>query len=831
VARTAAAQIAAVDGGSVFSTRAANCNARGASLTAPSCQSSNRAADTGSYAVVVCNPVKQLVANDPWTVVQDGFDPEQHRVFESLFSLGNGHFGGRGNHEEQYSGDTLRGNYLAGIYYPDPTRVGWWKNGYPDSFAKVLNAPDWKALHITVDGEPLDFATADVTEYRRILHMKTGELERHARATLPNGRSVAIDSVRFVSMTRQHLGVIRYRITPLDGPADITIESQVDGDVVNEDSNDDEGFWDAVDAESFGGRTAIVTRTKKTEFLTATAADVRVGVGGEPVEVAADRWEPTTRDRFAAATLALDVEAHQTVEIVKFGASFTSRANADATSTDLAAAAHDELDTALPIGFELLRAEHRAAWARKWEISDVIIGGDPAAQQGIRFNIFGLNSTFTGDDPDLNIGPKGFTGEKYGGVTYWDTEAFCLPFYLATSEHEVAKNLLRYRHRQLGKAIENAEKLGFTDGAALYPMVTINGEECHNEWEITFEEIHRNGAMAFAIFNYIRYTGDDAYLLEGGLDVLIAISRFWSQRVTWSEPRRAWVMLGVTGPNEYENNVNNNWYTNVMAQWTLRYTLDAIGQARATDRAATDQVLAAARFDEEHEASRWRAVAERIALPHDAERDVFLQQDGFLDKEDVTVAALDPSQRPINQHWSWDRILRSPYIKQADVLQGMWVFEDRYDLDTLQRNFDFYEPRTVHESSLSPSIHAVLAVRLGRLDKAHEMMLRTARLDLDDYNNDTEDGCHTTSMAGTWIAAILGFGGMQVVDGELHLDPKLAPGWTRLSFQVQFRGRWLSVDATPTTATIENRSDRPLTIRLGGAQVEIPRLASITVGT
>ena len=493
------------------------------------------------------------------------------------------------------------------------------------------------------------------------------------------------------------------------------------------------------------------------------------------------------------------------------------------------AAAHDELDTALPIGFELLRAEHRAAWARKWEISDVVIGGDAAAQQGIRFNIFGLNSTFTGDDPDLNIGPKGFTGEKYGGVTYWDTEAFCLPFYLATSEHEVAKNLLRYRHRQLGKAIENAEKLGFTGGAALYPMVTINGEECHNEWEITFEEIHRNGAMAFAIFNYIRYTGDDAYLLEGGLEVLIAIARFWSQRVTWSEPRRAWVMLGVTGPNEYENNVNNNWYTNLMAQWTLRYTLDAIDQARSADRAATDQVLAAVGFDEEHESARWRAVAERIALPHDPERDVFLQQDGFLDKEDVTVADLDPAERPINQHWSWDRILRSPYIKQADVLQGMWVFEDRYDLDTLQRNFDFYEPRTVHESSLSPSIHAVLAVRLGRLDKAHEMMLRTARLDLDDYNNDTEDGCHTTSMAGTWIAAVLGFGGMQVVDGELHLDPKLAPGWTRLAFQVQFRGRWLSVDATPQATTVENRSDRSVTIRLGGDPVEVPRLGSISV--
>ena len=204
-------------------------------------------ASRGSRVVVVFDIVKQLVANDPWNVVQNGFDPAQNRIFESLFSLGNGHFGGRGNHEERYSGDSLHGNYLAGIYYPDPTRVGWWKNGYPDYFAKVLNAPDWKALDISIDGEVLDLATADVVDYRRVLHMKTGELERHVRATLPNGRTIAIDTVRFVSMTRQHVGAIRYRITPLDGGARMTIESKVDGDVVNEDSNYDEGFWEAVD--------------------------------------------------------------------------------------------------------------------------------------------------------------------------------------------------------------------------------------------------------------------------------------------------------------------------------------------------------------------------------------------------------------------------------------------------------------------------------------------------------------------------------------------------------------------------------------------------------
>ena len=767
--------------------------------------------------------MKPLIVIDEWNIVQDGFDPVRNRVYESLFSLGNGHMGGRGNHEEAYSGDSLRGNYLAGVYYPDPTRVGWWKNGYPDYFAKILNAADWTPIHVTVDGTSLDLAIADVQSFRRVLDMRNGELTRTFRAKLPNGVTVDVEAVRLVSMVRSHLGAIRYRITPVVNEVDLRISVQVDGDVVNEDSNYDEGFWDEVSQSVEGQRAMVVSRTKKTGFECATAMAYEVTRDNETVEFTTT---PEERTRFAASEFELHVTAGQTIEITKFGANATSR---EMAADAIVGCCNTVLDGALADGFNAVRAEHRVAWEHKWELGDVVIGGDPAAQQGIRFNIFQLNSTFTGDDPDLNIGPKGFTGEKYGGVTYWDTEAFCLPFYLATSEPEVAKNLLRYRHRQLDRAIENAGKLGFTDGAALYPMVTINGEECHNEWEITFEEIHRNGAIAFAIFNYLRYTGDDDYLLEGGLEVLIGIARFWAQRVSFSEAKQQWVMLGVTGPNEYENNVDNNWYTNLMAQWTLRYAAEAIDLARTIDAGATSTILEEVDLDETAERTQWAAIADGLHFPEDPERGIFLQQGNYLDKELLTVDDLDPAERPIHKTWSWDRILRSCFIKQADVLQGLWVFEDRYDLDTIRRNFDFYEPRTVHESSLSPSVHSVLAVRLGRLGKAHEMLLRTARLDLDDINADTDDGCHTTSMAGTWIATVLGFGGMQVVDGELHLDPTLAPGWTELGFQVQFRSAWLSVSATTDGVTIENRSEVSTMLRVGGRLYHVARGASLSV--
>jgi maltose phosphorylase len=473
---------------------------------------------------------------------------------------------------------------------------------------------------------------------------------------------------------------------------------------------------------------------------------------------------------------------------------------------------------AIAAGFEGLFKEHAQAWEEKWAHSDIVIEGDISAQQGIRFNIFQLNQTYTGTDERLNIGPKGFTGEKYGGSTYWDTEAYMIPFYLSTASQEVSRNLLVYRYKHLKKAIENAEKLGFSGGAALYPMVTMNGEECHNEWEITFEEIHRNGAIAYAIYNYIRYTGDKAYLAEYGLEVLLGISRFWRQRITWSEERQKYVMLGVTGPNEYENNVNNNWYTNKMASWTLSYTLEALQYVRETDKSAYETFVKRTEFDSAEEQAAWQDILDKLHFPMEEKSGVFLQQDGFMDKEQRMAADLDPAERPINQHWSWDRILRSCFIKQADVLQGIFVFEEEFDRDTLERNFNFYEPRTVHESSLSPCVHSILAARLGRSEKAYEMYLRTSRLDLDDYNREVHEGLHITSMGGTWMSVVYGFGGMSIKEGLLCFDPALPENWEALSFKILYRERILQVSIDKGKVSIENLEGEGVDLYLLGSK-------------
>ena len=257
---------------------------------------------------------------------------------------------------------------------------------------------------------------------------------------------------------------------------------------------------------------------------------------------------------------------------------------------------------------------------------------------------------------------------------------------MATKDQKVARRLLEYRHAHLEKAIENATKLGFTNGAALYPMVTMNGEECHNEWEITFEEIHRNGAIAFAIYNYHRYTNDYSYIPEKGLEVLIGIARFWQQRATFSSDKEQYMILGVTGPNEYENNINNNWYTNYIAKWCINYALENLEIVKNDYVSDYSRIIGKVDITNE-ELKKWRAVADNMYFPYSEKNDIYLQQDGFLDKELITVSELDSSQRPINQKWSWDRILRSPYIKQADVLQGFYLFEDHFTTTYSSRKF------------------------------------------------------------------------------------------------------------------------------------------------
>src|SRR5258708_10677353 len=746
--------------------------------------------------------MKNYLKSDEWRIVEECFNPHYNRISESIFSIGNGRMGQRANFEEDYSGEMHLGSYVAGVYYPDKTRVGWWKNGYPEYFAKVLNAPSWIGIRIMIDAQTLDLALCKVENFVRILDMKQGLLHRSFTATLPDGKKVKVDARRFCSMADGEVGAIRYSISPLNFSATARITLPVDAHVVNKDSNYDEKFWEEVYKESQPGRALVTASTKKTFFHVCTGIEYNLESGGKRIT---GKVSTNTREKYADNVVEVDLKEGIELVIYKYGIILSSENHSKESLVDICRTKLGETATK---GFDKLLDEHTAVWAHKWKECDITIDGDIAAQQGIRFNIFQLTQSYTGEDERLNIGPKGFTGEKYGGSTYWDTEAYCLPFYLSTSDPKVARNLLIYRYKYLPKEIENAKKVGFKDGAAFYPVVTMNGEECHNEWEITFEEIHRTSAMAYAMRDYIDYTGDEAYWVDYGLEVLVGIARFWKQRVNWSADKNKYVILGVTGPNEYENNVNNNWYTNYLAVWTLKFTQQAISYVKKKEPGKYKQLADRIHFNEQEETNQWTDIINKMYYPADPERGVFLQQDGFLDKELLRASDLPAEDRPINQKWSWDRILRSCFIKQADVLQCIYLFEDDFDLETIRKNFDFYEPMTVHESSLSPCVHTILAARLGYAEKAYDMYLRTSRLDLDDYNNDTEDGCHITSMAGTWLSVVKGFGGMRVRNGKLHFNPFIPDQWKSYSFRIEFRGQVVKIKVTKgkTETTLESGS-------------------------
>lgn len=748
-----------------------------------------------------------------WSIIEEGYDKQRVKSSESLFSLGNGAMGQRANFEEKYTGPTFQGSYIAGIYYPDKTKVGWWKNGYPEYFAKVLNAPNWIGINIFVNGEELDLNSCkSVDEFRRELNMKEGWYSRSFKATLFNGTVIKAKIIRFLSLDYDEVGAIKYEITAVNKDMSIAFHPYLDNGITNEDSNWDDQFWNTTKAESKGCQAFLEAHTMKTNFYTCTFMETGLFHNDEAVTITPIE---TTQAHKIIHEFKKEINKGDRLTLIKFGGyTVSTNHNADA----LIPAAKKLLQETTTIGFDSLLEQQKQAWSKIWKMSDITIEGDVRAQQGIRFNIFHLNQTYLGKDSRLNIGPKGFTGEKYGGSTYWDTEAYCIPFYMATKNNTVARNLLTYRYNHLEKAIENAQKLGFEDGAALYPMVTMNGEECHNEWEITFEEIHRNGAIAFAIYNYQRFTGDDSYIPEMGLEVLVGISRFWHQRATFSSQKNKYVILGVTGPNEYENNVNNNWYTNYMAKWCIQYTLEAILKVKEEHPNEYKRIIETTHLSEQ-ETALWNQVAANMYFPYDEKNKVYLQQDGFLDKELIPAKDLMKKDRPINQKWSWDRILRSPYIKQADTLQGFYFFEDQFSLEELERHFDFYEPFTVHESSLSPCVHSILAAKLNRMEQAYNFYLRTSRLDLDDYNKEVEEGLHITSMAGTWMSIVEGFGGMRVLENELSFSPRIPKQWKSYSFKVNFRGNIIKVKVNNKESSFELEGSKEMPIRFNGKRL------------
>ncbi len=758
---------------------------------------------------------------DPQAVIERGFDPKRGRQSESIFSLASETMGVRGYFEEGYSGDRLVGCYVNGLYermdIPHPQVF----KGFVTEGAFAVNTVDWLYTWLRLDGEYLDLATSRHSEFVRRLDLRTAVLTR-SFVWQVGGKRLRVTFERFVHLTRGGVAAQRVTLEPLNFSGSIDAAAGLDFSVPYELAagwsqlaRDDAGprgecFWQCPRKRREDGRLTILGRSVRVGQRLVAAADVR-GIDADFASIEEDKLiglsgrveltegQATTIDRVAALHWARDPETP------------------DDEVWDAAGAA---LDDAAGKGYDALLAEHADAWARAWETLDLDIDADAELQQGVRFSLMQFYSTYQGRDPRLNIPAKGMTGEVYYGLAFWDTETYCLTQHLF-HDPAAARALLEYRHIFLPQARERARELGCR--GARYPFATIDGTECCGTWQHCDLEVHVDLAISYAIWHYVHVTGDKAFLREMGAEMLVEISRYMADRGEWS-PNGDFGVYGVMGPDEFHMMVHNNCYTNSLTQRTLRYTLEVLEEMA---REAPDALAGLAERVglEDGERDEWRAKADAMRIPYDTDRRLYEQHDGYFDLPEVDVANLPPEQIPIYANWVYEKIFRYNMIKQPDVLLLAMFFSRDFDLETLKANYEYYEARCVHESSLSPSVHSVLAAELGRGEQAAEFFRYTARLDLDNYNRNVDQGLHVTAMSGVWLNVVFGFAGLRTDGPVLSFKPSIPDGWGGYRFRLRYRGSLMEVrvDADGSTSSFRVVDGGDVDAELYGEPMRVTR--------
>jgi len=726
---------------------------------------------------------------DPWCIRQTGFDTASHFLHETLFALGNGYIGLRGTDEEGYggpAGTSLDGTYLNGFYESEPIVYPESAFGLAKTNQFMLNVPNAKGIELWLDGERFDPLQGTLHAYERVLDFRTGVLTRTLDWTSPGGKRIAIRSRRVVSFTHKHLFAIEYELTPLNFSGSVRLLSKLDGAVRNLEAGDDPRVGSAVSGpalalagvEQDDAFAAIAQRTHNSGFTLVSAVASALH---------ADHVRSSRMQAGDAAGQWFEVEARQSqpLRLTKFGCYFSSR---DYPRDELMTRARAALAQAQAAGFDALCAGQAQYLAAFWSQADVEIAGDDALQQGMRFNQFHLLQS-VGRDGKTNIAAKGVTGEGYEGHYFWDTEIYIFPFFLY-SKPEIARKLLEYRYAGLEKARERARQMSHAKGA-LYPWRTIAGDECSAYFPAGTAQYHINADIAYSIKLYLEASGDMAWMAQAGAEIVLETARIWIG--IGSDDRQGRFCINeVTGPDEYTALVNNNYYTNAMAQMHLRFAADMADAVRRDYPADYARIAQAAALDD-GEPAAWRRAADRMALPYDTALGIHEQDDSFLSKKVWDFAGTPKENYPLLLNYHPLVIYRHQVCKQADVVLALLLLSDQFTLADKKRDFDYYEAVTTHDSSLSSCIFSIIASEVGYHDKAYDYFMETARLDLDDTHGNTHYGVHTAAMAGTWMGVAYGFAGMRASAGALRFAPTLPAQWRHYQFKIHIRGALLQV--------------------------------------
>ncbi|PTX64825.1 alpha,alpha-trehalose phosphorylase [Melghirimyces profundicolus] len=770
--------------------------------------------------------IQPIYPYEDWRITETEWNPENNLRNETIFSTGNGYIGMRGNFEEGYGGPegtSVNGTYLNGFYDSEPIIYGEEAYGYAKKSQTMLNVTDAKIIRLRVDGEPFTLFEGAVRDYRRTLDMREGILTREVTWETSSGKRVRVRIRRLVSLSRKHLAIIRFEVTPLNFDGSIQLESCLNGAVRNQVSTGDPRagssfsgqvlMTEELQAEATLG--AIRQRTRQTRFSLVCAMENLLECQS-PTEP-----ETETGDQTVSVRWNLEAKREVPVTLTKTIAYFTSR---DYPEDELLPRALREVTEGKNLGFSKLAEEQKQFLNGFWYRSDVEIQGDPALQQGIRYNAFQLLQS-AGRDGKTNIGAKGLTGEGYEGHYFWDTETYILPFFLYTHP-SIAKSLLQYRFHILDKARERARELSHK--GALYAWRTIGGEETSPYYPAGTAQVHINADILYALKKYMNATEDKAFFLEAGAEMLFETARFWVDLGEWI-PDKGFCINGVTGPDEYTAIVNNNAYTNLMVQDHLEYAAES---ARRMEREHPEQYRALAERIglAEEERQSWKKAAEGMYIPRDRGRGIIPQDDSFLEKAPWDFENTPKDRYPLLLHYHPLNIYRHQVLKQADLVLALFLQSSRFTLAEKKRNYDFYEPLTTHDSSLSPCIHSILAAELGYGEKAYRYFMQTARMDLDDYNKNVKDGIHTASMAGTWLSIVHGFGGFRENGGELFFSPTIPSRWKEYRFRLQYRNRLIEVQVRPREAVYTLLEGEPLTLHHRGRPLRLTGSQPVSAG-
>ncbi|GAA2543168.1 MULTISPECIES: glycoside hydrolase family 65 protein [Streptomyces] len=751
---------------------------------------------------------QRAYAVEPWTVREHSLDLGVLAQSESVFALSNGHVGWRGNLDEGEP-HGLPGSYLNGVYELHPLPYAEAGYGYPESGQTVIDVTNGKVLRLLVDDEPFDLRYGRLVRHERTLDLRRGVLERVCEWSSPAGSTVRVRSTRLVSLTQRAIAAVTYEVEPVDRRTRVVVQSEL---VANESLPGPDGDPRAARALKSplepeedlaeGHRLRLVHRTRRSGLRVAVAAD-HVVDGPERTTTACESNVDVAR-----LTVTSVLEPGQRLRVEKLVAHGWSGARSRPAMSDqveaaLAAAAHS--------GWQGLLDEQRAYLDDFWARADVEVDGDEEIQQAVRFALFHVLQAGARAEGRA-IPAKGLTGSGYDGHAFWDTEVFVLPLLVCTVPGAAAE-ALRWRQSTLPAARERAAQLGLR-GAA-FPWRTIEGSEGSAYWPAGTAAFHVNADIADAVVRYVQATGDERFEHDTGVELLVETARLW-RSLGHHDDRGAFHIDGVTGPDEYSAVADDNTYTNLMARANLLAAADAC--KRHPDRAAELGV-------DEEESAGWRDAAEAVHIPYNDELGVHEQHAGFTRYQRWDFAGTRPDQYPLMLHFPYFDLYRKQVVKQADLVLAMHTcagwFEELFDEEQIARNFAYYEPLTVRDSSLSACVQAVLAARTGHLELAHAYTAEAALMDLADLEHNTRDGLHIASLAGTWTALVAGFGGMRWDDGGLRFTPRLPPRLRRLAFTLRFLGRCLRVEITADRAAYTLRSGPPLTIRHHGTELTV----------